>query len=32
MISGSGRIYYYGDPSELKKEITGKGLILPGEG
>jgi hypothetical protein len=31
MINGSGRIYYYGDPSQLKKQITGDGLILPGE-
>lgn len=30
-IDGSGRIYYYGEPSSLEKNIVGKGLVLPAE-
>jgi hypothetical protein len=29
-IKGSGRIYYYGMPESLEKEIEGDGLVLPG--
>ncbi|MFW6351154.1 MAG: head GIN domain-containing protein [Bacteroidota bacterium] len=29
-INGSGRIYYYGMPENLEKEIEGDGLVLPG--
>jgi hypothetical protein len=29
-INGSGRIYYYGMPESLEKEIEGNGLVLPG--
>jgi hypothetical protein len=29
-ISGNGRIYYYGSPSTIEKEISGEGLILSG--
>ncbi|WP_462317042.1 head GIN domain-containing protein [Marinilabilia sp.] len=30
-IDGSGRIYYYGTPSSLEKNIEGKGLVLPAD-
>lgn len=30
-IDGSGRIYYYGTPSRLEKNIAGKGLVLPAD-
>lgn len=29
-INGGGRIYYYGMPENLQKEIEGDGLVLPG--
>ena len=29
-ITGGGRIYYYGMPENLEKEIDGDGLVLPG--
>lgn len=30
-IDGSGRIYYYGMPDNLEKDVEGEGLVLPGE-
>ncbi|MGQ1889947.1 GIN domain-containing protein [Thermophagus sp. OGC60D27] len=30
-IDGNGRIYYYGMPENLTKEISGEGLVLPAE-
>ncbi|PRZ00280.1 head GIN domain-containing protein [Marinilabilia salmonicolor] len=29
-ISGNGRIYYYGQPEFLEKDIEGEGMVLPG--
>jgi len=31
LIEGMGRIYYYGMPGELSKDVSGGGLVLPGE-
>lgn len=30
-IVGNGRIYYYGQPESLEKEIEGDGMVLPGD-
>lgn len=30
-VDGSGRIYYYGDPGSLEKELDGDGMIVPGD-
>ena len=31
LIEGNGRIYYYGMPEDLIKEIVGEGLVLPAD-
>jgi len=30
-VDGSGRIYYYGEPRQIEKELDGDGMIVPGE-